>query len=79
CTISMRAKMNASGKNAIRQVTICDGKPTTAHAYIDYPHVRNNFKYNTTTIRGWPENTGLTLEEFVNLFDRMLGTFKFPD
>lgn len=72
--VSLKKNLTISSKNVIRQVVTEDGKDKV-FAYID--GVTLNNQTGTITIIGWPEGSGLSTLDFVELFNNVLSTFKF--
>lgn len=76
-SVSMKKKLTVSGKSTIRQVVTKineDIVEDTVYAYID--NVAHNNHVGTLMITGWSKGT-MTTKEFVELFDKILSTFRF--
>ncbi|MCH7541323.1 hypothetical protein IH981_00900 [Patescibacteria group bacterium] len=73
-SISMKKTLTVSGKMVIRQV-VTENNKETVYAYVD--EVDFNGQKGTLTVIGWPQDSGLTTEEFINIFDLIISTFQF--
>ncbi len=74
--VSMKKNIEVAGKSTIRQVVFANNQDMV-YAYIGDVTFKNQTGYMRVT--GWPKGTNLTTKEFVELFDKVLATFKFLD
>ncbi|OGY22760.1 MAG: hypothetical protein A2172_05320 [Candidatus Woykebacteria bacterium RBG_13_40_15] len=72
--VSYKKDFTSAGKRVIRQV-VTENNKATLYAYMG--NVTHDGQNGTLTVTAWPEGSGLTIEKFVDLFDKILSTFKF--